>query len=898
MNIFLDFFQHLPHAFIVFGDILNSSTFSILLQAVSFSVLFSVAYHLTKLFYSQQDFQHSQHLFIFFMIPTLAIMLENIAWTIKFLLPKTTIARIIICAAWILSCFKFHSLAIFLEKITEKNTRLRSYHKALFILEFLLCFGFIADCICLITYDSHLSIAHYFENATFALWFIGIIPSVMMILNKLTQNHIPIVLKKQLQILFLYLIIPHLLCIVFEFFPKIVYQEQHNIAFATLGIIFITSTLYFCYQRIMQFRFLNLSDHVQTKPAVNISFTPNIKEIIDELNFATNAQELHLVTQNFFSEQLHIPKKRVFLYIRNEDEQSADQKLIELFLNNPNVGFDPLAIVSSHKILIAHEIDFDAFYSENAIVTEFSQFLKKMNSDIFIPILNNKKLVAYIIIKKDKTQTIYNLEEQNKMVVFAQFLAPAIYLLSQKNIYKLMQEAKEIKEDLYAKHQEVNQYKESIKKLLKDRIENHIGIIFYKQKHFSLRNQEAQQLIGVNPNLNQSHPTTATLINIAQQVEKFKSTQSLCMTMHNGNKLIVTAMPYTEQAGGVLITVRPPEATDIIKMQLDALSDPTHRDYLLYLETTEAGKLINKLLPSQHEALLQIKIELLQAALQKNALLLQSHPDDIVDIASLIHQISLKESFHILNLQGMQNLDCATKLFGVNPLLQAQQEPALLEKFDNGTLLIKNIEHLDIMSQQKLAYFIRYGIFTPLKSEQRKFSDVRIICSTERNAQELVQRGQLTPELYKELQKSSLTLPSLLNLDQADLSDLIDGFMHQALQDNSKQNFAPLNIKDKDLLFQKRVESISEFKKKIHNLMMLKSQEQSISQEMLSTKKSFDTATCPELQLAAQLGKDALKDSKLMSILWDKLGSQTKIADLLGVNRSSVNRRCKDYNLV
>ncbi len=905
MNIILDSFQQFLHSCSSFWNILNSGYFSVTIQLISFCILFNIIFNLTQQVLNKQNFHKKQYLCIFFIIPIVAIMVENIAWITKFIAPQTSIPLLIAYIAWIFACFKFHSIALFLEKITDKIKTIRTYHKPLFIIEILISFVFIGDYIYLTTHNQHLHIYHYMYYAIATLWSITIMHLIKIIVTKMSHQNIPTVLKRQLQVFFIYLIIPYIICLLLEFFPNIashilsLQQTKQITAFANLGIIFITAAFYFCYQKIMLLRFLNLSDHVQIQPRLNICFTTNFKEMIEQLNFASNHQELQFITQNFFQEQFRIPKKHISLYIRNNEEglNSAPEK-IEQFLNNENLSFNPILTALSHKIFIGHEIDFASFCTDNKIVAELSKFLKDIDSDLFLPILNNKKLIGYIIVKKDKIQTIYNLEEQNKMVVFAQFLAPAIYLLSQKNIYKLMQEAKEIKEDLYAKHQEVNQYKESIKKLLKDRIENHIGIIFYKQKHFSLRNQEAQQLIGVNPNLNQSHPTTATLINIAQQVEKFKSTQSLCMTMHNGNKLIVTAMPYTEQAGGVLITVRPPEATDIIKMQLDALSDPTHRDYLLYLETTEAGKLINKLLPSQHEALLQTKIELLQAALQKNALLLQSHPDDIVDIASLIHQISLKESFHILNLQGMQNLNCATKLFGVNPLLQAQQEPALLEKFDNGTLLIKNIEHLDIVSQQKLAYFIRYGIFTPLKSEQRKFSDVRIICSTERNAQELVQTGQLTPELYKELQKSSLTLPSLLNLDQADLSDLIDGFMHQVLQDDSKQNFAPLNIKDKDLLFQKRVESISEFKKKIHNLMMLKSQEQSISQEMLSTKKSFDTATCPELQLAAQLGKDALKDSKLMSILWDKLGSQTKIADLLGVNRSSVNRRCKDYNLV
>ncbi|MBI2353058.1 sigma 54-interacting transcriptional regulator [Candidatus Dependentiae bacterium] len=898
MNIFLAYFPFFSLWNNYFFEIANTAISSIIVQTLCFFILLKVIYNLLYHLLSQPDFKKKQYQFIFFIIPTIAIMFENISWIAKFLLPKTTLTRIIICFAWILACFKFHSFAIFLEKLTEKNKPLQPYHKLLFFLEIILSFGFIADCSFLISYNQHITLFNYFEQATFLIWFMSLLPSIMTILNKLTESHIPIILKKQLKILFLYLVIPHLICLLLEFLPKIIYQEHQSVAFASLGIIFITSTLYFCYQRIMQFRFLNFSDQIQIPNTNEISFAPNIKEIIDSLNFASHDKELHLITQNFFQEQLDIAKNRVELFIRDKDFQQPEQNTIELFLNNERLTFHPLQTITHHKILVGHEIDFDAFYSNNQMVIELSNFLKSIQSDIFLPILNNKKLIAYIIIKKDKSTIIYSLEQQNKMIIFAQLLSPAIHLLSQKNFYKLMQEAKETKEDLYTKHQEVNQYKESIKKLLKDRIENHIGIIFYKQKHFSFRNQEAQQLIGLNLNLQPNHPTTATFINLAQQVEKFKTTQSMFMTMHNGNKLIITAMPYADSSSGILIIVRQPEATDIIKMQLDALKDPSKRDYLLYLETTDAGKIINKLLPSKHESILNLKVELLQAALQKNALLLQSHADDIVDIATIIHQISLKEIMHIIDLQGPATVDCSIKLFGINQLLQSDTEPALLEKLNGQTLLIKNIEYLDHLSQQKLAHFLRYGIFTPLKSEQRKLTDVRIICSTEQNLQNLAQSGKIIPDLNKELQKSALNFPSLLNLAQNDLYDLIDGFMYQALYDEQEQLNTPLNIKDKDYLLEKRIESIHEFKKKIHHLMRNKANSTSISQETLLSKKPLAVTMCPELQLAAKLGKDALKDSKLMSILWEKLGSQTKIAELLGVNRSSVNRRCKDYNLL
>ena len=46
----------------------------------------------------------------------------------------------------------------------------------------------------------------------------------------------------------------------------------------------------------------------------------------------------------------------------------------------------------------------------------------------------------------------------------------------------------------------------------------------------------------------------------------------------------------------------------------------------------------------------------------------------------------------------------------------------------------------------------------------------------------------------------------------------------------------------------------------------------------------------PELIEAARLGKYALKDRKVMTLLWHKFKNQNHIATFLGVNRSSINR--------
>lgn len=809
------------------------------------------------------------------------------------MMTKNLFYRSLNCLAWIFSSIKFYSLILFLEQLIYKKICWNWYHKIFIALEFLLCFSFIISTIHAIAYNESYQFVIVFYYAIVLFSFASIIVTVI---KELSNQSLPIILKQQLKTFFLYFLCPHFVCVLLELMPIVLFNTHRIIAFSNLEIILITASIYFCFKKIMQFRFLNLSDHVQA--ASKITVTTNFKDTIEQINVTYNESEFEYITQNFFYEQFQIPKNCIKTYIRSNSQPSTKtQENIETFLTTENDQFNAIDTLLKHKILVSHEIEFDEFYTQDFTLKSLLQFLNSIECDVFLPIINNKKFLGYITVTEQETPVMYNFDQQNKMIVFAKFLAPAIYMLQHQNTYTMLQETKQIKEELYEKHQEINQYKESIKQLLKDRIEHHIGIIFCKGKHFTFKNQEAHNLLGINPNLEPEHTTTTMLINFAQQIEKFQTTQNMYLTMHDGSKLMVSGMPQAQLHSGVLLIVRKPEATDLIKMHIDALKNPTERDYLLYLQTTKAGKLINKLLPSNHEIFLNTKIQLLQAALQKSALLLQMHPDDVNPVAEIIHQLSGTQTLHIINLQPNHGMT-AEKIFGINPLLNINQEQPLLEKLSNGILLIKNIELLDNITQQKLAHFMRYGIFTSVKSEQRKFSDTRIICTTAHNLADLVAEKSIIPELFTQLNKHYLQLPSLITMDESQISELIDGFMHQNIQNGKNSSMKAINYNDKKALSSKHIASLFALQQKVEMLMNIKDQHYTtVTEEKIGNSQIFNTSS-PELQLAAQLGKHALKDIALMKSLWKKLGNQTKIADLLGVNRSSVNRRCKEYNLV
>lgn len=903
---------HFIHFVQNFIAILSNKQFCLFTETIACMVAITISFLLIKTYIRHNELARKHyHAFCFLLLVIFGMIMGNFSWIIKFchdlkiISIDYTYIQFIIMATWIFSFIQYQSFGLFIENLIEKKFTFRWYQKIILAIQtiFIPLFIYVTTCD-MYGITSYISITTMFRFAYIFKAFI-VIPSIIVVSIKLHNKNIPIIAKKQLTIFLQYIMLPHLFFEFIQYFPLFGpqgFDADISGIIPTLSTIFMTIAIIFCSLHVIRFRFLNFSKKVDDKS--KSSLTGSFKNTIEHLSLATTPQELILITQMFFKENFQISPNNVCLNFRNNQEicsltsESSCNEInnaIESFINNEYKSVD---LLKQYRVLIADEIMFDAYYTTDEQQTVLANFLTTISSEIFLPMYDKNTIIGYLTINRSKSHKFYSNAEQNKIIIFGTFLASAINIMHNSKISMLLQESKKVKEDLYLKHQEVNQYKESIKALLKQKTSSQVGLLFYKNGKFSMGNEAAQKLLPINLNTQTNHPTTITLAKLAEQVESFRTAQTRFLYDSHHKQLMVTAVPHLDYTSGVIITIHYPDTADIIKTQIDQLQDPSQIDYLLYLETTKSGKLINQIIPSNSETFLNFKIKLLEISLHKKATLLQSHSEDLISIVEIIHHISLRNTLHILDLKPTaSNHDLAIKLFGLNPILMQEQEESLLKKLDrNGTLFIKNVELLDLETQNKLAHFIKYGIFTMVKSEQKLSSDVRIICSVSQNPQVLMDQNKLSLTLYKELCETTLTLPSLLIMDEKELQDLIDGFAYQAIEENNFTSLLQISKKDKEQLIDRRPASLQEFKSKIQLLLTQKSKEHHIFHET-----HFDpefNVTNPKLLKAANLGKHALKDAEVMSMLWAQFQCQSKIAQFLGVNRSSVNRRCKEYNLL
>lgn len=847
-------------------------------------------------------------------------MFSDLAWILKLshllFLPQLSyqLVLFIIRIAWVFFIVQYQSMSLFIESLVTDKYVISLRQQILFVISSLFSVFFamaaIIDFNCIDPSRRRFIFEPTIQNlATFYALFLVMLPSLYIAIKKIRSSSLPHLLKKQLKLLMQGLIAPVFMADLIQGFPFKIYGITwiaHSYAGVGFSTMLTTIAIYFCTRKIFGLRFLNLKNHVHQP--MNINFIDDFKGVLEKLSGVTNFRELGYITQNFFKDTFKIPSHKTRLYLRKTDVveyqghtnliEDSTVSLVETFLVTHTEIIE--RAMKDEKILIYDEIDFTHFYHACEKSEIILKFLSSINADIFLPIYENEKLIAYVVVERHaRMQQFYSNVERDELIVFGSYLGNIINLLQNKDLDALLAQEQALRTELYHKQQEIEQFKESIKSFLRKHKTKHVGILFYKNRQFSYGNHAARELIDVNLNQQHGHPLVQCLRNVVRQVESFKAPQTIFIKDVGNHSLVLSAVPHVDKST-IIITVSYPSISDTIKNHVDLLKDPSEWDYLLYLQTTQSGKLINQLIPGSGPILLNFKIELLKIALSKKAILLEMPEQDLQSMAEILHHISMRDDLHIMALQGpCHNYDVAIALFGINPVFGVQEKygKPLLEKLDGvGTLFIKNIHFLDMETQECLANFIRSGVYNLFKSDQKLTSNVRIICSTNQNLSVLVQEGKFSKALFQELRSTVVTMPSLLTLPEDELHSLTEGFTQQALMADALQHVLALSDKEKDSLSDHRPISLQELKSRVQQILIKKSKKNQVYQEV-----AFDPAydiTDPDLIAAARLGKKALQEPRVMALLWNKFKNQNKIAFFLGVNRSSVNRRCKEYNLI
>lgn len=270
-------------------------------------------------------------------------------------------------------------------------------------------------------------------------------------------------------------------------------------------------------------------------------------------------------------------------------------------------------------------------------------------------------------------------------------------------------------------------------------------------------------------------------------------------------------------------------------------------------------------------------------------------------IAEAIHVNSLrfKRPFIKVNLGGISSSLFESEMFGHirGAFTDAKfDRMGRFEMANRGTIFLDEIGELEMSSQVKLLRVLQDRTFEPLGSSRTKSLDVRIVCATNKNLEEMVANGTFREDLFYRINLITVKLPSLQERPD-DIPLLVNFFVN-----NLKEIYnRPLLQVSKDALkWLKQLNlsgNIRQLKNLVERTILISSNDtleitdfqQNIAFESKGTNTKFPqvgSMTLEEMEIA--MIKQAMDFHN---------GKVVRVAKSLGLTRSALYRRLEKFNI-
>lgn len=227
----------------------------------------------------------------------------------------------------------------------------------------------------------------------------------------------------------------------------------------------------------------------------------------------------------------------------------------------------------------------------------------------------------------------------------------------------------------------------------------------------------------------------------------------------------------------------------------------------------------------------------------------------------------------------------------------AMDKRGLFEEANRGTLLLDEINSMDIHLQSKLLRVLQEGYIRPLGSNKTIDVDVRVIATINEDPEKLIKEGRLRKDLFYRLSVVKIDIPPLRERKE-DIPMLVDHFVHYYNEILGKEVIGV----NKEVI--KKMEkyfwpgNIRELQNSIESAMNIAENHTRIGEELFEGKindKNEDGFNIGSESLDEFLGNVEKR------IIKDKLGefgwNMTKTAENLGISRQSLQYKIKKYKL-
>lgn len=300
-----------------------------------------------------------------------------------------------------------------------------------------------------------------------------------------------------------------------------------------------------------------------------------------------------------------------------------------------------------------------------------------------------------------------------------------------------------------------------------------------------------------------------------------------------------------------------------------------------------------------------IVIKGLQAALQRVAavdstVLLTGESGTGKELAALaLHRLSPRAAGPFVPVS------CATtspelieaELFGQASPDSAQRRDGLLIYAQGGTLFLDEVAELPLPLQATLLRVLESKRLRPVGSEQEVAIDVRIVAASNRPLRAEVDAGRFRADLYWRLQVVEITLPPLAS-HKEDIPELVAHFIATLAP---RLGVEPIELSADELRYLQQYAwpgNVRELRNLIERSLIVGALNvsalyQSLQRSERAAVPAAAAAHAPVAEGVTDL--HTLEKRHILAVLDSVEGDKTRAAQLLGISRRTLERRCAEW---
>jgi len=232
-----------------------------------------------------------------------------------------------------------------------------------------------------------------------------------------------------------------------------------------------------------------------------------------------------------------------------------------------------------------------------------------------------------------------------------------------------------------------------------------------------------------------------------------------------------------------------------------------------------------------------------------------------------------------------------------------RDKPGLFKVADGGTFFLDEVADMSPAMQVKVLRVLQEGTFVPVGGTKPEKVDVRIIAASNKDLREAVQRREFREDLFYRLHVVALEVPPLRErLD--DLPVLVDHFLDAWAKRTGKER-KKLHPDLMATLYEWTWPgNVRELENEMERLCVLAGDLETVPAELrpqrASAKPQLPLSSFVQRGLATDLttAVSALEKELIEAGLRETRGNKSKLAERLGVSRTTLIKKIRDYGIV